>query len=321
MGKRRNIKQPEWINVLLYSVSIIALMAVLTVAVQGWRKGVAHHRKDIPDIIINLNGSPVREHCTTCHWHESQNVNGVAISQQDHHPDIFPHSIENLGCTACHLGEGMALDEEISHGLPGLGARTVLKGRDLQATCYTCHELKPLKGAENAWDGYQLYQKKACNTCHDLAGMTTVGRYGPDLSHIGSYLGLKQLNEAIRDPKKDPPNSTMPRFPLSSRLAQGISYFLKSRVKAPFFTTPMMMQSGKITLPDLATSMHEKSLPTGDRLLDAKKCTGCHKFKKKDGGIAPDLTYIGHMRKDQYIIDFITRPAWKIPGAIMPKLQ
>ena len=140
------------------------------------------------------------------------------------------------------------------------------------------------------------------------------------MSHIGSYLGLKQLNEAIRDPKKDPPNSTMPRFPLSPRQAQGISYFLKSRVKAPFFTTPMMMQSGKITLPDLTTSTHEKSFPTGDRMLDAKKCTACHKFKKKDGGIAPDLTYIGRMRKDQYIIDFISRPAWKIPGAIMPAI-
>ena len=127
----------------------------------------SHH---IANITVNLGGTPKQEHCRTCH------PEGRAAVRINHslpgrdHPNIAPHSMSDLGCTACHLGEGMAADLKISHGRTGNEARKVLAGEDLQASCYQCHELKPLRGAEKAWQGSRLFSETACDTCHTRSG-------------------------------------------------------------------------------------------------------------------------------------------------------
>jgi mono/diheme cytochrome c family protein len=212
----------------------------------------------------------------------------------------------------------MAFDPELSHGLPGYGARKVLKGKDLQASCYKCHELKPLKGAEEAWKGYELFVSKPCGTCHRLATLKGGGYYGPDLSEIGSYLGLEKLYEAIRDPKSEPVNSIMPRFPLSRSQATQITYFLKSQVKDPFYVTPMILETGRMSPAIPQPASGKAPGVAGMDLLKAAKCTGCHKFKEADGQISPDLTFIGNMRSREYLDGFVSSPASLIPGATMP---
>ena len=163
-------KPPRWINPLLTASALLACLATLSVLYVGWQRDSGHQHELIADITVNLGGQPQREHCTTCHA-----GGGLADATEEHahhgHPDITPHSLERLGCTGCHLGEGMALDAQISHGLPGLGARTVLKGKEVQASCYRCHELAPLPGAEPAFRGYRLFLEKACDTCHHVAGL------------------------------------------------------------------------------------------------------------------------------------------------------
>jgi cbb3-type cytochrome oxidase cytochrome c subunit len=133
----------------------------------------------------------------------------------------------------------MARDLVISHGVPGMGARKVLAGENLQASCYQCHDLKPIPGAEKAWEGFQLFSMNACDTCHNVDGLAG-GRYGPDLSGVGSLLGLQQIQTAIEDPKADPENSIMPKFSLSPGQIKSISYFLKSRAKESIYETPMV---------------------------------------------------------------------------------
>ncbi len=49
----------------------------------------------------------------------------------------------------------------------------------------------------------------------------------PDLSAVGSYLGVGQIQTAINDPKADPENSIMPKFSLSPEEIKAISYFLR----------------------------------------------------------------------------------------------
>lgn len=320
MNKKDIPREPLWINRLLYAASILTLFSVLLVATLGWESGHDHHAGLIADISKNLNGIPTREHCTTCHTNGGLPTSRTGSDTDQEHPDITPHSIESLGCTGCHLGEGMALDEKISHGLPGLGARSVLKGKDLQAACFKCHELGDRKGAERAWIGYKMFVAKACDTCHHVAGLGKGGHYGPDLSDIGSYLGLKRIQEAIRKPKKEPENSIMPRFPLSRSQTKNISYFLKSRVKNPFFTTPMLVQAGKVSLPQIDPIAPDPDSPPGERLLTEKKCLACHQFREKDGRIAPDLTFLGQMRGADYTRKFLTNPVRLIPGAIMPQI-
>ncbi|NIQ96375.1 MAG: c-type cytochrome, partial [Desulfuromonadales bacterium] len=308
---------PRWINPALAIAALGALAAALAVLYAGWDRGPRHHGL-IADITVNLDGQPVREHCTTCHVEggRAQLADGAWSSSL--HPDITPHAPERLGCTGCHLGEGMALDRIISHGLPGLGARRVLSGQEVQGRCYACHAVAPLAGAEEAWSGYRLYRRKACDLCHHLRGLEGGFGYGPTLSDIGSQLGIEQLAEAIREPAKEPPNSIMPRFPLSKSQARQIAYFLKSRTDNAPATSPMWMAAGRPGLPAVEMAPMGVELPPGKKLLWHGGCLACHRFGREDGRIAPDLSGIGAQRSRDYLEAFLTHPSRQIPGAIMP---
>ncbi|MGB9698227.1 MAG: c-type cytochrome [Thermodesulfobacteriota bacterium] len=292
----------------------------------GWQKERSLHYADdqgrreiIADLSLNLGGVPYREHCLTCHPQgRAGNLSGKSRSFKEH-PDIAPHDLDELGCTACHLGEGMARDLKISHGALGNEGQRVLSGEELQASCYRCHELKPLKGAEKAWAGRQLFLANACPTCHNLEGLSS-GVYGPDLSKVGSFLGIRQIEKAIEDPKADPENSIMPRFSLAPEEIKSLAYFLKSRMKDSFIETPMMK---KLRLKKEAQTAKQKKeeifIAAGD-LLQEKRCLACHKFREEDGRVGPDLTFIAWMRKETYLRNFLKEPGKEIPGAIMPRI-
>ena len=319
-------KDPSWINTLLFVATFLTLIVVSVTAYKGWKEdralhpGGEKHSGIIADITVNLNGTPHQEHCLTCHPQGRRPSFSTQAKVSMDHPNIAPHSIYELGCTGCHLGEGMARDFVISHGVPGNDARKVLAGENLQASCYQCHELTPLAGAEKAWEGFQLFSMNACDTCHNVDGLGG-GRYGPYLSEVGSLLGLKQIQTAIEDPKADPENSIMPKFSLSPGQIKSISYFLKSRVKESFYETPMMKMMRIKEQGRARNQAVGEVVAPGEDLLRDRKCLACHKFEKEDGQIAPDLTYMAYMRKEDYIRNFLHEPGKEIPGAIMPWIR
>ncbi len=318
---------PSWINDFLVVAVSAALILVLVSAYKGWREdqalrypGENGDSRVIADITMKLSGIPHKEHCLTCHPRGRRPILSGNSERIPEHPDIIPHSIYELGCMGCHLGEGMARDLVISHGVSSNGARRLLAGEDLQASCYRCHELKPLRGAEKAWQGFQLFSANACDTCHNLDGLAG-GRYGPDLSGIGSSLGLKEIQAAIDDPKAEPENSIMPKFSLSPGQIQMIAYFLKSRTRESFHETPMA-KGTRLKKQERAREKEVRDLPDSGRdLLGQKKCLACHKFQEADSQIAPDLTWLAYMRGKKYIRDFLHNPRKEIPGAIMPWVQ
>ncbi len=276
----------------------------------------SHH---IANITVNLGGIPRQEHCRTCHPEGRAAVRIDSSLPGRNHPNIAPHSMVDLGCTACHLGEGMAADLKISHGRTGNEARKVLAGEDLQASCYQCHELKPLRGADKAWQGVQLFSETACDTCHTIGGGRG-GSYGPDLSDAGSFLGLVQIRTAIENPKAILENSIMPKFGLSPEEVKALSYFLKSRVREPYYETPMMRLFKEREEKRLEKKNLLKPVSAGKELLKEKKCLACHKFGESDGQIGPDLSFMAFMRQKGYIRNFLHSPGIEIPGAIMPKI-
>jgi cytochrome c2 len=211
----------------------------------------------------------------------------------------------------------MAADLKISHGRIGDEVNKVLSGEALQASCYQCHDLKPLKGAEKAWKGSKLFSEAACDTCH-TTGALRGASYGPDLSDAGSFLGLKQIQTAIENPKAEPENSIMPKFSLPPEEVKAISYFLKSRVKDPYYETPMMRLAKRRKGEAGQEPTTQMKALRGAELLKEKKCLACHKFDESDGQIGPDLTYMAYMRKSEYIRNFLKTPGREVPGAVMP---
>lgn len=327
MVQELNHKDPSWLNALLLLTIFSTLSLALVLAYKGWKEDHVLHHSDhegasriIADITVNLSGIPYREHCMTCHPQgKTARLPGQPMVTRDH-PAILPHSMDDLGCTGCHLGEGMAGDLIISHGRVGMEARKVLAGEDVQASCYRCHELKPLRGAEKAWEGFQLFSINACDTCHNVDGLAG-GIYGPDLSTVGSSLGLRQIRDAINDPKAGLENSIMPKFSLSPQQIKAISYFLKSRMKESPYETPMVQMVREKRQIQTIGKGTVKIPSSGRDILREKKCLACHKFQKEDGQIAPDLTYVAYMRDKNYITDFLYSPRKRIPGAIMPSVN
>ena len=115
-------------------------------------------------------------------------------------------------------------------------------------------------------DGWLLYDFRGLNVlARRVAGLGEGGRFGPDLSTVGSQLGLAQIEEAVREPKKEPENSIMPRYPLSGGQVAQLATFLKSRVRDPLYATPMQVQAGLVALPPLPAK-------TGEGILQRKKC-------------------------------------------------
>jgi cytochrome c2 len=318
-------KDPTWVNWLLLAASLLTLALVVASAYRGWRDdrvlhptGQTGHSGVIADISVNLSGVSHQEHCLTCHPQgKAVKISGRDLVLGKDHPSIAPHSTDDLGCTGCHLGEGMARDLVISHGRLGNEARKVLAGEELQAACYRCHELKTLSGAEKAGEGFRLFSLSACDTCHNAVGREG-GRYGPDLSEVGSSLGLRQMRKAIEDPKAEPENSIMPKFSLSPEQIRAISYFLKSRMRESLYETPMFKMARMKEQDRLRERTKEEIPPVGKPILEKKKCLACHKFNEEDGQIAPDLTYLAYMRQKNYIRNFLYKPGKEIPGAIMP---
>ncbi len=312
---KKKTPQPVWINYLLLGAAGVFFLSVMFTGWKAYPKQNHVMTQYIADLTINLTGLPIREHCTSCHPAGRFPLIISRKKRQDKpHPDITPHLTEELGCTGCHLGEGMAVDPNISHGLPGMGAREVLKKKDVQASCYTCHKLAPLQGAKLAWKGYKLFFEKGCDTCHFVDGLELAGRYGPELSTIGTYLGLKKIQESIKYPKNDPVNSIMPRIPLSSSQIKAISYFLKSRTKNPAHLTPMARNALRSE-----KKVHSGQEPsTGQNIFKDKKCMACHQYGDIDGGVATDLTFIAQMRSKSYLRDYLRNPQKLVPGAIMP---
>lgn len=314
------------INGLLVSSLIFTLGLLVFWGYQGWEeqsgryyrhgKIGSHH---IANITVNLGGLPKQEHCRTCHPEGRGAVRIDYSLPGRNHPNIAPHAMVDLGCTACHLGEGMAADLKISHGRTGNESRKVLAGEDLQASCYQCHELKLLPGAEKAWQGFRLFSENACDTCHTSSGVKGTS-YGPDLSDAGSFLGLMQIRTAIENPKANLENSIMPKFSLAPEEVKALSYFLKSRLKEPYYETPMLRLLKKREQEGLEKKGLIKSLPTGKALLKEKKCLACHKFRESEGQIGPDLSFMAFMRQGGYIRNFLHSPGIEIPGAIMPRI-
>lgn len=316
---QRPDEPPKWISPFFYGSGIVALAALLLVFLVSHSNRNKLHGQPIADLSIHLGVEPVREHCTTCHPAGSRPDPNALTRSIAPHPDIGLHRLDQLGCTACHLGEGMALDLKISHGLPGRGGRNILNGEDLQGSCFRCHPVGPLVGAEQAWQGYRQFFAKACNTCHVFRPHAVGGYYGPDLSRIGAVFGLAAIQEAIREPRKAPINSTMPRFPLSDKQVRQVSYFLKSLRGIPLYATPLELQSGRVEFPEIDLTP-DVSLADDERLLFQKQCLSCHQFRSYDGRIAPDLTYIGAQRTTSDIRTFLTNPARLVPDSAMPAI-
>ena len=116
----------------------------------------------------------------------------------------------------------------------------------------------------------------------------------------------------------------MPKFNVGGRRKR-LVIFLKSRQGLNFAETWLARYRRRITpakaeiTPEAALNKPAIKLADqvaeGKALFEDRACTACHKLGDKDGGIAPDLSFEGRMRDEEWLRDHFRAPRSRIPDS------
>jgi cytochrome c peroxidase len=171
------------------------------------------------------------------------------------HPrlDLFvdsnsPHSMEKFGCTICHGGQGSATDFGLAAHTPTDAHQQaewikqhgwehshfwdfpMLSKRFVESSCVKCHhDMTDLirhgvrEEAPKLLRGYNLVKENGCFGCHEISGLKSGRRIGPDL-RLESSPALDFLTAAeqarIKDDLSNPPGMMRKVGPSLRRLAE-----------------------------------------------------------------------------------------------------
>ncbi len=303
----------------------------------------------IEQIIVTQFGGSHVDRCTTCHIaSDDPRFQGHAEPLRTHpysaalgdveHNGRWErrHKFTDFGCTICHDGQGRGLETFYAHGEdvfwpdPMLGYvtqanwhaefKSKLTGKEyMQANCAQCHTEDNFAGTALVQRGRQLFFEKACYGCHRIEGLSN-GTLGPDLSEVGKKFKVNYLWEHTVNPRAFQPTSFMPKFDLTDDEIKALTIFLKSRRGINFAETSLGQYRAHLQQTKAATTQTPSAASAirGEQLVSERSCTACHKLGERDGHIAPDLSYEGLIRDEDWMMAHFREPKSRIPDSIMP---
>jgi cytochrome c2 len=236
----------------------------------------------------------ITDRCMTCHM-GVDNPKMTDVPQPYRvHPDIKPHAFNQLGCTVCHEGQGMATTKHAAHVMENLEgrfgpfdeqemgwSRPMLPLEYVQASCNKCHNVMeaPVPGAERLDTGWKIVQEKGCQTCHYI--VDSGAKQAPELSIVGTkFYNESGYSEAFHDV----------RFG-----------YLKESLRCP--QANVSHEEAKkctATLSPVADMTTEKPL-SGAELVKKYPCGNCHSFDTPNTVLGPSLYDVGKRRDEAYI--------------------
>jgi mono/diheme cytochrome c family protein len=146
---------------------------------------------------------------------------------------------------------------------------------------------------------------------------------------VGKKWKLDYIWGRIADPKSILATSIMPRFNLKDEDIKALVVFLKSRKGRNFAETEIQRFKVKLTGGAELVQMTIKPvqinpaeiIKQGEKLVLDRACTACHKLGDRDGGIAPDLSFEGSLRDEQWISRHFKNPKSTMADSIMPAFR
>lgn len=322
------------------------------------RASVTGRSPRIEQFIVTSFGETHVDRCTTCHiaaddprfatYAEPLKTHPYSLALGDFQKDgrwERRHKFEDFGCTVCHDGQGRGLEPGYSHGEdpfwpdPLLGYTTqpgwkkeyfpkLLNKVYMEANCAQCHTEEGFAGTATVERGRKLFFANNCFGCHRVEGLSD-GTLAPDLTEAGKKYKIDYLWGKIDDPRASSSTSFMPKFNLSDDDKRALVVFLKSRKGRNFSETEI--QRYRLHLTGGAELIEANVKPVdvrpgaereaGQKLATDRSCAACHKLGDHDGGIAPDLSFEGLMREDDWIFEHFRNPRSRIPDSVMPSFK
>ncbi|MBK8793224.1 MAG: c-type cytochrome [Holophaga sp.] len=321
------------------------------------RSALADRKPAIEQIVVSNFGETRVDRCTTCHIASDDPRFATYAHPLKTHPYSLElgdtqkngkwerrHKFAEFGCTVCHDGQGRGLEPKYSHGEdeywpePLLGYTTQenwrkdfapkLKGKEyLEANCAQCHTESSFKGTPTVARGRQLFFDSNCYGCHRIQGLSE-GTIGPDLTEVGRKWKIDYLWARIADPKSVLATSIMPKFNLNDADIKALVVFLKSRKGRNFAETEIDRFKVKLTGgepvnagPKPVDIKPAEMVKQGEKLVADRACAACHKVGDKDGGIAPDLSFEGLLKGEDWLLEHFKNPRATMPDSIMPAFR
>lgn len=322
------------------------------------RAAVTGRRARIEQMIVTSFGDTRVDRCATCHLASDDPRFDKYANPLKTHPYSEAmgdtkkdgrwerrHKFSDFGCTVCHDGQGRGLEPFYSHGEdhywpdPLLGYITQetwrkdlagkLKGAVyMEANCAQCHTEENFAGTPNVRRGRELFFATNCYGCHRIEGLAD-GTLGPDLTEAGHKFKLDYLWESISDPRANLATSVMPKFQLSDADTRALVVFLKSRKGKNFSETAIQRYRAKLTGGAELVQATVKPVAItpatmvqqGEKLVSDRACLACHKLGAKDGGVAPDLSFEGLLKDEEWIYGHFKNPRALVADSIMPAFR
>jgi cbb3-type cytochrome oxidase cytochrome c subunit len=283
------------------------------------------------------------DRCITCH--QATSWKGLETAEEPFrtHPaePLKNHPVEEFGCTACHGGQGWAIDTAEAHGEiahweePLLGsalgeAYSLVDDKNafMQMNCNVCHRYdRATAGAEAIDHAKKLVQEKGCRACHVINGRG--GTIGPDLTNVGEkapeqyeYGRLSGQKTAFawhvahfKDPRALVQDTVMPNFHFTTKDAQALAMLVLSWRDAdlPAAYKPGAPRRDPQTEEERAAEERMRTGPGGWFVQTG--CFVCHSIEvfgvKSPAQIGPDLsTAVEDVQKrfGRTLDDFLANP-------------
>ena len=243
----------------------------------------------------------------------------VLLADNAHPPDKF-------GCTACHDGQGAAVNSvRQAHGEVHYWEFPLLRGAKVQSSCTSCHlDVQRLEDASLAAEGQRIFEQVGCTGCHLVKGYEDLPKIGPSLRRISAKVDPTWMVRWIENPHKFRPRTRMPNFDLRQDEAVAITAFLWSLSKEE---GDKWLQAHP--MPSGYREGDANSAARGKKLVESIGCKGCHGFAEgefstvlaKEKDLVPNLKDVASKTGAQWIYHWVKNPRDFFPESRMPSLR
>src|SRR5918996_4237854 len=140
------------------------------------------------------------------------------------------HPPEKFGCTACHEGQGVAVNSvQQAHGEVPYWETPLLRGAKVQSSCTSCHlDVQKFDAVPLLAQGQILFEQVGCTGCHLVQGYENIPKIGPSLRKISAKVDPSWMVRWIENPHKFRPRTRMPNFDLKQDDAVAITTYIWS---------------------------------------------------------------------------------------------